>query len=144
MKNKIAIGCDHAAFNEKEKLKKYLIKNGYELVDVGTNSSDSVDYPSFGHEVGKLVANNKVNKGIVICGSGIGISIAANKIKGVRAALCTSSEHAKMSRKHNDANVLALGARMTDFSLILEIVQAWLNTDFEGGRHLKRVNLIEI
>ena len=144
MKNKIAIGCDHAAFNEKEKLKKYLIKNGYELVDVGTNSSDSVDYPSFGHEVGKLVVNNKVNKGIVICGSGIGISIAANKIKGVRAALCTSSEHAKMSRKHNDANVLALGARMTDFSLILEIVQAWLNTDFEGGRHLKRVNLIEI
>ncbi len=144
MNNKIAIGCDHAAFNEKEKLKKYLIKNGYELVDVGTNSSDSVDYPSFGHEVGKLVANNKVNKGIVICGSGIGISIAANKIKGVRAALCTSSEHAKMSRKHNDANVLALGARMTDFSLILEIVQAWLNTDFEGGRHLKRVNLIEI
>ena len=144
MKNKIAIGCDHAAFNEKEKLKKYLIKNGYELVDVGTNSSDSVDYPSFGHEVGKLVANNKVNKGIVICGSGIGISIAANKIKGVRAALCTSSEHAKMSRKHNDANVLALGARMTDFSLILEIVQAWLNADFEGGRHLKRVNLIEI
>ncbi len=144
MKNKIAIGCDHAAFNEKEKLKKYLIKNGYELVDVGTNSSDSVDYPSFGHEVGKLVVNNKVNKGIVICGSGIGISIAANKIKGVRAALCTSSEHAKMSRKHNDANVLALGARMTDFSLILEIVQAWLHTDFEGGRHLKRVNLIEI
>tara|TARA_B100000427_G_scaffold88730_1_gene73141 strand:+ start:3128 stop:3562 length:435 start_codon:yes stop_codon:yes gene_type:complete len=144
MNNKIAIGCDHAAFNEKEKLKKYLIKNGYELVDVGTNSSDSVDYPSFGHEVGKLVANNKVNKGIVICGSGIGISIAANKIKGVRAALCTSSEHAKMSRKHNDANVLALGARMTDFSLILEIVQAWLHTDFEGGRHLKRVNLIEI
>ena len=144
MKNKIAIGCDHAAFNEKEKLKKYLIKNGYELVDVGTNSSDSVDYPSFGHEVGKLVANNKVNKGIVICGSGIGISIAANKIKGVRAALCTSSEHAKMSRKHNDANVLALGARMTDFSLVLEIVQSWLNTDFEGGRHLKRVNLIEI
>ena len=137
MKNKIAIGCDHAAFNEKEKLKKYLIKNGYELVDVGTNSSDSVDYPSFGHEVGKLVANNKVNKGIVICGSGIGISIAANKIKGVRAALCTSSEHAKMSRKHNDANVLALGARMTDFSLVLEIVQSWLNTDFEGGRHLK-------
>ena len=144
MNNKIAIGCDHAAFNEKEKLKKYLIKNGYELVDVGTNSSDSVDYPSFGHEVGKLVANNKVNKGIVICGSGIGISIAANKVKGVRAALCTSSEHAKMSRKHNDANVLALGARMTDFSLILEIVQAWLHTDFEGGRHLKRVNLIEI
>ena len=144
MKSKIAIGCDHAAFNEKEKLKTYLIEKEYELVDVGTNSSDSVDYPSFGHEVGKMVVNNKVNKGIVICGSGIGISIAANKVKGVRAALCTSSEHAEMSRKHNDANVLALGARMTDFNTILKIVDIWLNTDFDGGRHLKRVNLIEI
>ncbi len=144
MKNKIAIGCDHAAFDEKEKLKIFLIDKEYELVDVGTHSSDSVDYPSFGHEVGKMVVNNEVNKGIVICGSGIGISIAANKIKGVRAALCTSSKHAEMSRKHNDANVLALGARMTDFNLILEIVDVWLNTDFEGGRHLKRVNLIEI
>ena len=144
MKNKIAIGCDHAAFDEKEKLKIFLIDKGYELVDVGAHSSDSVDYPSFGHEVGKMVVNNEVNKGIVICGSGIGISIAANKIKGIRAALCTSSKHAEMSRKHNDANVLALGARMTDFNLILEIVDVWLNTDFEGGRHLKRVNLIEI
>lgn len=144
MKNKIAIGCDHAAFDEKEKLKTFLIDKGYELVDIGAHSSDSVDYPSFGHEVGKMVVNNEVNKGIVICGSGIGISIAANKIKGIRAALCTSSKHAEMSRKHNDANVLALGARMTDFNLILEIVDVWLNTDFEGGRHLKRVNLIEI
>ena len=127
MKNKIAIGCDHAAFDEKEKLKTFLIDKGYEL-----------------DEVGKMVVNNEVDKGIVICGSGIGISIAANKIKGIRAALCTSSKHAEMSRKHNDANVLALGARMTDFNLILEIVDVWLNTDFEGGRHLKRVNLIEI
>ena len=144
MKNKIAIGCDHAAFDEKEKLKIFLIDKGYELVDVGAHSSDSVDYPSFGHEVGKMVVNNEVDKGIVICGSGIGISIAANKIRGIRAALCTSSKHAEMSRKHNDANVLALGARMTDLNLILEIVDVWLNTDFEGGRHLKRVNLIEI
>ena len=144
MKDKIAIGCDHAAFNEKEKLKIFLISKGYELFDVGTYSSDSVDYPSFGHEVGKMVVSNEVNKGIVICGSGIGISIAANKIKGIRAALCTSTEHAEMSRKHNDANVLALGARMTDFNIILEIVDAWLNTDFEGGRHLNRVNLIEV
>lgn len=144
MKNKIAIGCDHAAFDEKEKIKTFLIDKGYELVDVGAHSSDSVDYPSFGHEVGKMVVNNEVDKGIVICGSGIGISIAANKIKGIRAALCTSSKHAEMSRKHNDANVLALGARMTDLNLILEIVDVWLNTDFEGGRHLKRVNLIEI
>ena len=143
MKNKIAIGCDHAAFDEKEKIKTFLIDKGYELVDVGAHSSDSVDYPSFGHEVGKMVVNNEVNKGIVICGSGIGISIAANKIKGIRAALCTSSKHAEMSRKRNDANVLALGARMTDLNLILEIVDVWLNTDFEGGRHQIRVNKIE-
>ena len=144
MKYKIAIGCDHAAFNEKEKLKLYLIKKGFDLFDVGTNSLDSVDYPSFGHKVGTMVANNKVNKGIVICGSGIGISIAANKVKGIRAALCTTSAHAEMSRKHNDANVLALGARMTDYNIILEIVNTWLNTEFEGGRHLERINLIEI
>ena len=144
MKYKIAIGCDHAAFNEKEKLKLHLIKKGFDLFDVGTNSLDSVDYPSFGHKVGTMVANNKVNKGIVICGSGIGISIAANKVKGIRAALCTTPVHAEMSRKHNDANVLALGARMTDYNTILEIVNTWLNTEFEGGRHLERINLIEI
>ena len=144
MKYKIAIGCDHAAFNEKEKLKLHLIKKGFDLFDVGTNSLDSVDYPSFGHKVGTMVANNKVNKGIVICGSGIGISIAANKVKGIRAALCTTLAHAEMSRKHNDANVLALGARMTDYNTILEIVNTWLNTEFDGGRHLERINLIEI
>lgn len=144
MKYKIAIGCDHAAFNEKEKLKLHLIKKGFDLFDVGTNSLDSVDYPSFGHKVGTMVANNKVKKGIVICGSGIGISIAANKVKGVRAALCTTPDHAEMSRKHNDANVLALGARMTDYNKILEIVNTWLNTEFDGGRHLERINLIEI
>lgn len=144
MNKKIAIGCDHAAFNEKEKLKLELSKKGYDLIDMGTNSLDSVDYPSFGHKVGQFVVNNKFSRGIVICGSGIGISIAANKIKGIRAALCTSVEHAEMSRKHNDANILALGARMTDFGTILEIIDMWLNTDFEGGRHLKRVNLIEI
>ena len=113
MNEKIAIGCDHAAFNEKEKLKLYLVEKGYNLVDVGTNSLDSVDYPSYGHKVGLLVSNNTVDKGIVICGSGIGISIAANKVKGARAALCTSQAHAEMSRKHNHANILALGARMS-------------------------------
>ena len=142
---KIAIGCDHAAYKEKKDLLEFIqSKIDCEIIDVGTNSSDSVDYAEYGHAVGELVSKGKVDKGIVICGSGIGISIAANKIKGIRAALCTSTEHAEMSRKHNDANVLALGARMTDFNIILEIVDAWLNTDFEGGRHLNRVNLIEI
>ena len=118
---KVAIGCDHAAFEEKEKLKYFLRQSGYEVLDVGTNSKESVDYPKYGHSVAKMVSENIADKGIVICGSGIGISIAANKVKGIRAALCTTPAHAEMSRKHNDANVLALGARMTDYNTILEI-----------------------
>ena len=142
--NKIAIGCDHAAFEEKENIKTYLIKKGYEVFDVGTNSNQSVNYPEFGHKVAHMVIESAVDKGIVICGSGIGISIAANKIKGARAALCTTCKHAEMSRKHNDANILALGARMTDYDLLEKIVDVWLNTDFEGGRHLTRINMIEL
>ena len=142
--NKIAIGCDHAAFEEKENIKTYLIKKGYEVFDVGTNSNKSVNYPEFGHKVACMVTESAVNKGIVICGSGIGISIAANKVKGARAALCTTCKHAEMSRKHNDANILALGARMTDYDLLEKIVDVWLNTDFEGGRHLTRINMIEL
>ena len=142
--NKIAIGCDHAAFEEKENIKTYLMKKGYEVFDVGTNSNQSVNYPEFGHKVAHMVIESAVDKGIVICGSGIGISIAANKIKGARAALCTTCKHAEMSRKHNDANILALGARMTDYDLLEKIVDVWLNTDFEGGRHLTRINMIEL
>ena len=142
--NKIAIGCDHAAFEEKENIKTYLMKKGYEVFDVGTNSNQSVNYPEFGHKVAHMVIESAVDKGIVICGSGIGISIAANKVKGVRAALCTTCKHAEMSRKHNDANILALGARMTDYDLLEKIVDVWLNTDFEGGRHLTRINMIEL
>jgi len=141
---KIAIGCDHAAFEEKEKLKYFLRDKGYEILDVGTNSNESVDYPKFGHSVANMVAENIADKGIVICGSGIGISIAANKVKGIRAALCTSCEHAEMSRKHNDANILALGARMSDYDLLEKITSVWLDTKFEGGRHLNRINMIEI
>jgi len=142
---KIAIGCDHAAYNEKNNLVRFIESElGFKVIDVGTNSKDSVDYAEYGHMVGKLVSNKEVDKGIVICGSGIGISIAANKIKGIRAALCTSKEHAIMSRKHNDANVLAFGARFTDIELIKSITKVWLNTDFEGGRHLTRINKIEL
>ena len=141
---KIGIGCDHAAFFEKEKLIKYIISEfNYEVIDFGTKSEDSVDYAEFGHTVGNAIKNGKVKRGIVICGSGIGISIAANKIKGVRAALCTSVEHAEMSRKHNDANILALGARFTSYDEIMRIVQKWFQTDFEGGRHLRRIKKIE-
>ena len=141
---KIAIGCDHAAYNEKNNLVRFIESElGFKVIDVGTSSEDSVDYAEYGHMVGKLVSNKEVDKGIVICGSGIGISIAANKIKGVRAALCTSIEHAEMSRKHNDANVLAIGARFTPFEDIKSITKMWFSTDFEGGRHLRRVNKIE-
>ena len=141
---KVAIGCDHAAFEEKEKLKYFLRQSGYEVLDVGTNSKESVDYPKYGHSVAKMVSENIADKGVVICGSGIGISIAANKIKGIRAALCTSVEHAEMSKKHNNANILALGARMTEYDLLEKITNVWLNSKFEGGRHLNRINMIEI
>jgi ribose 5-phosphate isomerase B len=141
---KIAIGCDHAAYKEKKDLLKFIQSEiDCEIIDVGTNSSDSVDYAEYGHAVGELVSKGEADKGIVICGSGIGISIAANKIKGIRAALCTSIQHAEMSRKHNDANVLAMGARFTSFTDIKLITQMWLNTDFEGGRHARRINKIE-
>ena len=139
----IALGCDHAAFQEKNKVKNILISLGYEVLDFGTNSEESVDYPMYGHEVGKAICNGEADKGIVICGSGIGISIAANKIKGIRAALCTSVKHAELSRKHNDSNILALGARLTDFNDIESILNVWLETSFEGGRHQKRVEKIE-
>ena len=141
---KIALGADHAGFDVKNDIKSYLEFNGHKVIDKGTFSTDSVDYPQFGHDVGKTVSNGDVDRGIVICGSGIGISIAANKINGIRAALCTSLEHAKMSRLHNDANVLALGARMTDYDVLINIIDIWLSTDFEGGRHQERVGKIEV
>jgi len=141
---KIAIACDHAAFNEKNILIDYISNElNCSVIDLGCNSSDSVDYPLFGHLVGKAITNKDVDKGIVICGSGIGISIAANKIKGIRAALCTSIDHAIMSRKHNNANVLAMGSRFTEPKLLKSIVKVWLETSFEGGRHQLRVNKIE-
>jgi len=140
---KIVIGCDHAGYDMKEKVKQYLEDKNYNIIDVGTASNESVDYPYYGHEIGKKVAENNVFRGIAICGSGIGISIAANKIKGIRAALCTSVEHAEMSRKHNDANILALGSRMTSKEDVFSIIDVWLSTEFEGGRHLDRINMIE-
>jgi ribose 5-phosphate isomerase B len=141
---KIALGADHAGFDVKDDVKSYLESIGHKVIDKGTFSADSVDYPQFGHDVGIAVSNGDVDRGIVICGSGIGISIAANKINGIRAALCTSSEHAKMSRLHNDANVLALGARMTDYDVLINIIDIWLSTEFEGGRHQQRVEKIEV
>ena len=140
---KISIGCDHAGFDVAKTIISFLNDSGYEVDNQGCHSSESVDYPEFGHKVGLKVVSGDVDKGIVVCGSGIGISIAANKIKGVRAALCFTKNHAKMSRLHNNSNILALGARMDGGDDILDIVDTWLETDFEGGRHQNRINLIE-
>lgn len=135
---KIAVGSDHAGFKYKDAIKAHL-QGRAEILDLGTNGPDSVDYPDFGRAVGQAVAGGKVNFGILVCGSGIGISIAANRIPGVRAALCTSAEMAKLSRQHNNANVLALGERIIDLETALACVDAFLNTEFEGGRHEGRV-----
>ena len=140
---RLAIGSDHAAFREKQIIIKYLNKLELKVLDFGTDSEDSVDYPIFGQKVAKSIINNIADRGIIICGSGIGISIAANRFKGIRAALCSSEFHAKMSRKHNDSNVLALGSRATEIDLLKKIVKVWLETDFEGGRHQNRLNMLD-
>lgn len=139
---KIGIGSDHGGYELKDSIKKYLMENDIEVMDYGTDSLESVDYPDFGEKVAKAVVSNEVDRGIVICGTGIGISIAANKVKGIRAALCTDSYSAKMSMEHNNANVLALGARVLGEGLALDIVDTWINSKFQGGRHERRVNKI--
>lgn len=140
---KIALGCDHGGFELKETIKRFLIEKGYEVTDKGCNSTDSVDYPKYGKLVGHSVASKETDKGILICGTGIGISLAANKVKGIRAALCSNTTVAKLTREHNDANILSLGARITGDVLALDIVNTFLTTEFEGGRHQKRVDQIE-
>ena len=141
---KIAIASDHGGYQLKEEVKKYLEDRGIEILDLGTNSEESVDYPEYGHACGEAVASGKADRGIVCCGTGIGISIAANKVKGVRCALCTDVNMAVMTRKHNDANMLAMGGRTTDTKTALEITAAWLDTEFEGGRHQRRVEKIPV
>jgi ribose 5-phosphate isomerase B len=137
---KIAIASDHAGFELKEALKKLLEK--HEIIDFGTTSPDSMDYPDTGFEAAEAVGNGDCELGIVICGSGVGMSIVANKVDGVRAALCYNPECAKLSRQHNNANVLALPARFISTEEAEEIVKTWLTTEFEGGRHNRRVNKI--
>lgn len=141
-KKEIAIGADHAGFELKEKIKKVLEEDGYKVVDFGTHSTDSVDYPLIAKEVATHVSNKNPNKGILVCGTGIGMAIAANKIKGVIAALCHDVETAELARKHNNSNILTLGGRAADPELAKQIVKKWLETDFEGGRHQRRVQEI--
>ena len=140
---KLVVGSDHAAYELKEAIKKKLISEGHEVIDVGCDSTESVDYPKYGHAVGRAVASGEAERGIAVCGSGIGISIACNKVPGIRAALCTSVEMAEMCRRHNNANVVCMGARMISQELAFDIIDKWMTTDFEGGKHLRRINEIE-
>lgn len=138
----IAIGSDHGGFALKQEIMKHLDEKGLEYKDFGTYTQDSCDYPVYGEAVGRAVADGGYDRGIIICGTGIGISIAANKVKGVRAAVCGDCYSAEYTRRHNDANILALGARVIGPGLALKIVDTFLETGFEGGRHARRVALI--
>lgn len=137
---KIAIGSDHAGFALKEKLKDYLADNGNSVEDMGTFSLDSTDYPDYAYLVADAVQTGVVESGVLICGTGIGMSIAANRFSGVRAAQCTDPEHASLARAHNNANVLTLGARLIDVETARRIIDTFFATEFEGGRHARRVD----
>ena len=139
---KVAIGSDHAGFELKEELKVFLEKKAVTLTDVGTYSLDSVDYPVYAEKVAQRVAEGFCDFGILICGSGLGMAVAANKLPGIRAVTCLDAYSAKLSREHNDANVLTLGSRLIDYNHAKEIAELWLNTKFLGGRHTRRVQEI--
>ena len=139
---KIALASDHAGYAEKERLKPLLHDLGLEFEDLGTDSEASVDYPDYARKVAEEVSNGRADQGILVCGSGTGMAMTANKVRGVRAAVAWSEETARLARQHNDANVLAIGARITQSERIPEIVRAWFSADFEGGRHAGRVEKI--
>ena len=138
----IAIACDHGGYALKEKVKQHLIDGGYEVKDFGTDSTDSCDYPDYAAPAAKAVASGECEKGIVICTTGIGVSIVANKVRGIRCALCGDPLSAEMTRRHNDTNMLAMGAGVVGENLALRIVDVWMTTEFEGGRHQRRVDKI--
>lgn len=140
---KLAIGCDHAAFGLKETIKAYLIEKGIEVEDVGAFDESSVDYPQIGAKVAAGVSQGRYQQGILMCGTGLGMSMVANRFAHVRAALCNDLFAAAMSRRHNDANILVLGGRVIGDVLALEIVKTWLETPFEGGRHQRRLDLFD-
>ncbi len=140
---KIAIASDHGGFELKEKVIDHLVKRGFGVANFGTDSLESVDYPVFGKAAAEAVASGICDLGIVICGTGIGISIAANKVNGVRCGLCTSVEMAHLTKQHNNANMIALGGRTTAPELAMKIVDEWLDTEFEGGRHQRRVSMLD-
>jgi len=141
-KKKIFLASDHAGFELKQTIRRFLIKKGKKIMDLGTKNMNSVDYPDFAHLLARKMKKDKDNFGILVCGSGIGMDMAANKHKNIRAALCYNVRSAKLSRKHNNANVITLGSRLTKKNVALKCVKAFLNTKFEGGRHLRRVKKI--
>ena len=140
---KIALGTDHAGFEYKEAVKTHLLKLGHEVEDFGTHSSESVDYPEYVQPASQSVADGTCDLGVVFGGSGNGEAMAANKIKGVRCALCWSVETARLAKEHNNANVLSIGQRQVSQELTLQIIDAWLNAEFEGGRHIRRIEMLD-
>lgn len=139
---KIAIASDHTGIELKSEIIKYLVELGYTVDDFGTNSKESTDYPIYGKKVAEEIAKGKYDGGVLICGTGIGISLAANKVKGIRAAVCSEPYSAKLSKQHNNSNIIAFGARVVGVDLAKMIVKEWIEAKFEGGRHAKRVDLI--
>ena len=139
---KVALASDHAGFKLKEKIKNFLIKKGKKVLDLGTNSTSSVDYPDFAHRLSSKMKKNNKQFGILVCGSGIGMDMAANRHKNIRAALCYSVKSARLSRQHTNANVMAIGARLTKKNIALKCVNTFIKTNFEGGRHLRRIKKI--
>jgi ribose 5-phosphate isomerase B len=140
---KIGIGSDHAGYRYKEEIKKYLSKLGHEVNDFGTKSEMTVDYPAFIRPVAEAVARGEMERGIVLGGSGNGEAMVANRVRGIRCALCWNEESARLGRQHNDANMISLGQRMMTLDTALEIVKIWLDTPFEGGRHVRRIQMID-
>jgi ribose 5-phosphate isomerase B len=140
---RIAIGSDHAGFRYKEKIKEFLRTLGHDVTDFGTDSEEPVDYPLFIHPVAVAVARGKADRGVVLGGSGNGEAMAANRVKGVRCALCWNVESARLARQHNDANLISLGQRMMSEAEALAIVRVWLETEFEGGRHVRRIQMLD-
>lgn len=139
---KIAIGNDHAATELKFQIKEYLESKGYEVINFGTDTNDSCNYPEYGEAVGKAVASGEAEAGVLICGTGVGISIAANKVNGIRAVVCSEPVTAKLSKEHNNSNIVAFGARIVGLEMAKAIVDAWLGAEYQGGRHQTRVDMI--
>lgn len=139
---KLAVGNDHVAVGMKREIVEYLLEKGMEVIDAGTNSEERFDYPVSGYRVAKMVAEHKADGGILICGTGVGISLAANKVRGIRACVCSDPYTAKLSKQHNNTNIIAFGSRVIGIETAKMIVDEWLNASFEGGRHQRRVDMI--